>query len=84
MHGAYLRRRAAAASAKGKKGAAVRWKRDRERRDALALLDPVRVGGRIVLRVVVIRNELRQREAIVYEHDTERDTRRKIKAAMTP
>jgi len=54
----------------------LRWKRDRERRDALAAAAP-RIEYRIVERIVVIRDECRSREIVRYEHETERDWRRK-------
>ena len=48
------------ASARGKKMADARWKRERERQrqlEAVAEIDPLRVPGRILQRVVVITGE---------------------------
>ena len=48
------------ASARGKKMADARWKRERERQrqlEATAAIDPLRVPGRILQRVVVITRE---------------------------
>ena len=54
-----------------------RWAKDRERRDALAARDPVRVGGRIVERIVRILNEREVRECTIFEFDRPCDVRRK-------
>ena len=47
------------ASARGKKMAEARWRKDREKRAAWAAaeIDPLRVPGRILQRVVVITGE---------------------------
>lgn len=55
------------ASARGKKMAAARWRKDRERRAALqaqAERDPLRAPGKILQRVVVITQEQRVQEII--------------------
>jgi len=59
-----------------RKANSVRWKRDRERRDAMAAAAPV-VTWRIVERIVAIRDESRVREIVRYEHETDIDWRRK-------
>ena len=62
-----------------RKAAKVRWDRERSRRNRLDEIDPVRVGGRIVERIVVIRDECRVRERTIYEHDRPCDILRKRK-----
>lgn len=60
-------RRFREASARGKKMADARWKKDREKRAALAAMaevDPLRVPGRILQRVVIITAESRVVEII--------------------
>lgn len=57
--------------------AKARWQRDRERRAKLDALDPIRVGGRILERIVVIRDECRVKERTIFEHDRPCDVRRK-------
>lgn len=55
------------ASARGRKMAEARWKRDRERRAAWAAAaekDPLRVPGKILQRIVVITGESRVAEII--------------------
>jgi hypothetical protein len=64
---------------RAKAGAAEKWRRDRERRDKLAALSPLQHPGKIVLRVVVIRHESTVKEAIVFDTDSVRDCRRKLR-----
>lgn len=72
-------------SVKAKKRASIaatnranrRWQIDRERRDKLASIDPVRVGGKIVERWVRIIGESAVRERTIYEFDRPCDVRRK-------
>lgn len=55
------------ASARGKKMANARWTRERERQrqlEATAEIDPLRVPGRIIQRVVVITRESQVAEII--------------------
>ena len=52
--------------------AKARWQRDQERRAKLDALDPIRVGGRIV----VIRDECRVKERTIFEHDRPCDVAR--------
>lgn len=66
-HKPFSLRRFREASARGKKMAEARWKKDREKRAALAALaevDPLRVPGRILQRVVIITAESRVVEII--------------------
>ena len=65
---------------RAKAGARERWRRDAERRAALAALDSLRHPGSIVLRVVSIRNEVEVKEVVIFDLDSEREARRKIRA----
>jgi len=56
-------------SDRGKRMAAERWRRDRERRDKLAMMEPINYPSRIVRRIIVITGEVEVREAILYEFD---------------
>ena len=77
----YERNRIKAASARGKRMAAARWAKDRERREILARLNPINLG-RIVRRVVVIDNESSAREAIIYAFDSRRSAGAKLRAVL--
>lgn len=60
---------------RGRRMANARWQADRARRDALAraeTLDPLRVPGRIIQRVVVITNEATAMEIIRRNTTTQR------------
>lgn len=57
-----------------------RWELDRARRDALATKDPAFTGLRIVRRIIVIEREGSAREAVIYETDSARSARRKLRA----
>jgi hypothetical protein len=64
------------ASARGKKMAEARWKKDRARRAAWAAAaekDPLRVPGRILQRVVVIAAESRVVEIIRRDNTSARE-----------
>lgn len=68
-----------AARLRGQKMANARWARDRERRDALArveAIDPLRVPGRIVQRVIVIRADQTAVEIIKRDTTTAREWKR--------
>ena len=79
----YIRKCAKAASERGKRMAAERWKRDRERRDRLAAMNPLQYPGRILRRVIVIDRETEVREAIFYDTDSLRDAQRKLRRVLT-
>lgn len=78
----YVTRKIRAASERGKRMAVRRWKLDRARRDALAEKDPSFTGLRIVRRIVVIDRECSAREAVIYETDSARSARRKLRSAL--
>lgn len=75
----YLTRRRRSASERARARAIRRWELDRQRRDALA-----RASGpeKIVRRIVVIDRETTVREVTIYEHDSQRDARRKVREVM--
>ena len=81
--GPYQRRLAKVASARGKHAAQVRWEREKRKREHIAELDPIRVGGRVVERIVVIRDECRVKERSIYEFDRPCDIRRKRREVFT-
>ena len=62
--------------------AAVRWAKDRERRRQLAALTAEHYPNRIVRRIIVIDGEKDAREAVIFEWDSEREGRRKIRAVL--
>jgi hypothetical protein len=57
-----------------------RWALDRDRRDELAAKDPIRIGGKIIERIVRILNEREVRECTIFEFDRPCDVRRKKRA----
>jgi len=75
----YVTRKIRARSERGKRLANIRWQRDRERRMALAAIDPVRFN--VVKRIVVIDRETTAREIVFYAHDRYSDRKRKLRAA---
>jgi hypothetical protein len=60
-----------------RKRANVRWQRDRERREVLAAVDPVRFN--VVKRIVVIDQETTAREIVFFDHDRYSDRKRKLR-----
>ena len=61
----------------------ARWDADRQRREKLAALHPLDYTGRIVLRVIAIRNESTVKEAVIFDTDSDREARRKIRDVLT-
>jgi len=59
------------------KAANARWNREREKQSRLDALDPVRVGGKIVERLVRIIGEERVIERTFYQFDRPCDWKRK-------
>jgi hypothetical protein len=79
----YLERhRIAVARKRGQMMAWARWKLDRERRERLAAIAPERYPGRIMRRIVVIDEERDVRETVIFESDSEREARRKVRKVM--
>ena len=59
--------------------AQARWTKDRARREVLAEIDPVRLGG-IVRRIVVIEREVVAREVVIFDFDSRASARRKLRS----
>lgn len=74
----YVTQRVRAASKRNSERAKRRWVLDRAKRDALARIDPVCIG-KIVMRVIVIRNEIDAKEAVIYDFDSTRSEKQKLK-----
>lgn len=81
-NGLYQRRLRQAASVRGRKMAAARWARDRERRRRLAEVTAEQYPERIVRRIIVIDQEKDAREAVIFKWDSEREARRKIRQVL--
>lgn len=60
-----------------------RWRRENERRERLAAMNPIQYPGRIVRRIIVITNECEAKEAIFYDTDSHRDARRKLNRVLS-
>lgn len=78
------RRKIAARSIKARERANRRWELDHARRDTLAAKDPAFTGLRIIRRIIVIDRELSAREAVIYECDSARSARRKLRGVLYP
>jgi hypothetical protein len=61
----------------------ARWKMERKRQDELSAKDPVFTGLKIARRIIVIDFEQSVREAVIYECDSARSARAKIKSILT-
>ena len=79
----YNRRLHNAASERGKRMANARWAKFHSERARLDLLDPVRIGGRIVERLVRIVGEERVIERTFYKFDRPCDWKRKRRELFT-
>lgn len=77
--GAFNRRKQKSASERGKRMAKARWTKFHSERARLDALDPIRVGGNLVRRVVVIDHEVRVKERSFYEFDRPCDFKRKLR-----
>ena len=75
----YITRKIRLASERNRQRANRRWDLDRARRDALARIDPVYLGG-ILRRIIVIERETVAREVVIFESDSRRSTRAKLRA----
>ena len=69
-------------SEQGRRAARARWDREALRLTKLDELDPVRVGGKIVRRVIVIDGETRIKERTFYQFDRPCDWRRKLREVL--
>ena len=79
---AYLTRKRKAISERNRARAQRRWQLDRERRDALAARDPAFTGRVVARRIVVIDRETTVREVTIYQDDSLREARRKLKFVL--
>lgn len=79
----YQTRRRKAASERGRRMAEKRWQNEDRRREQLAGMDPVKFPGAIMRRIVVIEREQVVREAVIYEFDSAREVRRKLRRVLT-
>jgi hypothetical protein len=66
------------ASEIARKRANIRWQRDRDMREKMAALDPIKFEGRIIKRIVVIENEATAKEICFYDFDRYSDRKRKL------
>jgi hypothetical protein len=73
--GPYSRRLQKKASERGRRMAEGRWNKDRERRAGLARMTAEQSPNRIVRRIMV-------REAVIWEWDSAREARRKIRRVL--
>jgi hypothetical protein len=63
--------------------ATERWRRDKAQRDLWASMAPERMPAKIVRRIIVIDGETEVREAVLYDTDSIRDARRKLRQVLT-
>lgn len=61
-----------------------RWELDRTRRKQLAALLPEQYPARIVRRIVVIDLERHVRETVIWNFDSARSARRKLRQVLSP
>ena len=74
----YFRSKRKATSERNRLRANHRWALDRAKREAIARIEPV-VIGRIIRRIVEIRHEAEVREVVIYDFDSARSARRKLR-----
>lgn len=78
----YQTRKRKAASERGKRMAARRWQIDRAMRERIAAIAPEQLAGRIVRRIVDIRDEATVREVVIYDFDSRRSAMRKVRSIL--
>ena len=59
-----------------------RWEMDRERRNRLAKVTAEMYPNRIVRRIIVIDEEKDAREVVIFQWDSEREARRKLRKVL--
>lgn len=62
--------------------AARRWEIDSRMRARLAATEPAQFSGKIIRRIVVIERESIVREAVIYDFDSARSARRKLRSVL--
>lgn len=85
MNNSFTLKQIREASARGKRMAESRWKKHRERTrelERLANIDPLRMPGKIIQRVVVILNESKVTEIIRRDTTSQRQWSRMKRSAM--
>lgn len=85
MNNSFTLKQIREASARGKRMAESRWKKHRERTrelERLANIDPLRMPGKIIQRVVVIWNESKVTEIIRRDTTSQRQWSRMKRSAM--
>ena len=85
MNNSFTLKQIREASARGKRMAESRWKKHRERTrelERLANIDPLRMPGKIIQRVVVIRNESKVTEIIRRDTTSQRQWVKMKRSAM--
>jgi hypothetical protein len=82
-HNSLVLKRIRRASEIARKKAFLRWELERKRRDAIAAKDPAFTGLKIARRIIVIDGESVVREAVIYEGDSVRLARKKLRAVLT-
>ena len=80
--GPFNRRLQKARSERGRRLASIRWAKDRDQRDRLAMLTAEQFPSRIVRRIVVIDNERVVREVTIWNWESGREGRRKERAVL--
>lgn len=79
----YFKRLRERASKRGRAMAKRRWDNDRIRRDRLFGLNAEKFPGNIVRRIVVIDRESFVREAVIFDFDSIRSSRKKLRDILT-
>jgi len=77
-----IRRKVAAARERGKKMASRRWRLDRQRRDKIATLTAEQYPTKIVRRIVVIDDEQKVRETVIWSFMSYRERYRMERKAL--
>lgn len=80
----YQTRKRREASERGVRMATLRWSRYRALQEQIAAMDPARFAGKVRRRIIVIENECRVRETVIYDFDSSRRARAKERAALAP
>lgn len=67
----------------GRQKANARWKKDRERRDKMAALTAEKYQSRIARRIIVIDDESRVKEVVIWNFESAHSVRRKERQALS-
>jgi hypothetical protein len=80
--GPFKRRLQRERSERGRRMARRRWDLDREERNRLAKVTAEQYPNRIVRRVIVIDDERDAREAVIFQWDSAREAKRKLRQVL--